>query len=728
MDHLGQCQNPLGSGGDEVRLTSIAGSTLGSTSCTSGQPSAGQSVSALGGVHPPLQALHGYDKIVRTAILTPNDINAVGFDMHFGGRLVLGSGGTALTVCGHNFDCTGQSNVQAPVGLDSSAGGIPPACIADGVAATCDSPTAANTFAFNLTSSGSPPTCTIPANTTVNSTVCGAPPTDGFTLKAGQAVVFIYDSTLSMDAFFTSYGGFLIDTNGVGSVCPRANAIVAPLSGNQGSSAPAMPTRTPTSTPTVTPTTTPTSTWTSTATPTATPTETATPTKTATPTATPTKTPACGNGEVEGSEQCDDGNTTDGDCCSATCNFEASGAPCASDGVECTDDTCNGVGLCLHPNKPNGSSCGGVNQCVTSETCTDGVCGNGTPVVCDDHDVCTTDTCVPTLGCLSEISVESPECGSCADGIDNDGDGVFDSETSNCSTFFQLQRFAIIGTATTGSRSVRLHRKMRVMTEGASDASAGHLAGIRAGVCGVDLLYANGVRVDGSTAAEGRSILRGGNPPIEIGVQFLDTQGIAVVQTGFPEPLVGPLAMCSDGIHPCVGPADCPPPDSCASVAEVETLNLSNPWVDVTGTAADMIRCNTAIDEVPVLSALVAGLVPTESLGTIKLSTGGSTTIDLSSGGQHVVAIDAFLVGRGGTVRIKGPDTTTAVLRVLGAFRFGTGSTLVLEGIRPDHLLWNIEGPGHSAKLGESTTFAGTIIAAQRPKSPCARTRRCRVP
>jgi cysteine-rich repeat protein len=33
--------------------------------------------------------------------------------------------------------------------------------------------------------------------------------------------------------------------------------------------------------------------------------------------------PACGNGKVEGSEQCDDGNLTKGDGCSATCTIEA---------------------------------------------------------------------------------------------------------------------------------------------------------------------------------------------------------------------------------------------------------------------------------------------------------------------------------------------------------------------------------------------------------------------
>jgi cysteine-rich repeat protein len=82
-------------------------------------------------------------------------------------------------------------------------------------------------------------------------------------------------------------------------------------------------TDTPTSTATYTSTAVPTYTWT--------PTGTATRTKTATRTGTPTRTchccgtptPAlCGNGIVEPGEQCDDGNTTDGDGCSSECRHE----------------------------------------------------------------------------------------------------------------------------------------------------------------------------------------------------------------------------------------------------------------------------------------------------------------------------------------------------------------------------------------------------------------------
>ncbi len=50
----------------------------------------------------------------------------------------------------------------------------------------------------------------------------------------------------------------------------------------------------------------------------------------------------CGNGRVETGEQCDDGNTTAGDCCSPACAYEPGGSAC-SDGLYCTTgETCNG--------------------------------------------------------------------------------------------------------------------------------------------------------------------------------------------------------------------------------------------------------------------------------------------------------------------------------------------------------------------------------------------------
>jgi cysteine-rich repeat protein len=56
----------------------------------------------------------------------------------------------------------------------------------------------------------------------------------------------------------------------------------------------------------------------------------------------------CGNGTVEGGEECDDGNIAAGDCCSPSCRVEPAGSPCASDGSVCTNDACDGMGACTH--------------------------------------------------------------------------------------------------------------------------------------------------------------------------------------------------------------------------------------------------------------------------------------------------------------------------------------------------------------------------------------------
>ena len=54
----------------------------------------------------------------------------------------------------------------------------------------------------------------------------------------------------------------------------------------------------------------------------------------------------CGNGTVELGEQCDDGNTAGGDCCSTTCQYDAPGSACDAANV-CVTSTCNATGVCV---------------------------------------------------------------------------------------------------------------------------------------------------------------------------------------------------------------------------------------------------------------------------------------------------------------------------------------------------------------------------------------------
>jgi CSLREA domain-containing protein len=74
---------------------------------------------------------------------------------------------------------------------------------------------------------------------------------------------------------------------------------------------------------------------------------------------------ACGNSLVDPGESCDDGNSTDGDCCSANCQFEPSGSPC-TDGNACTTEACDGAGSC---SPGSAVDCGACETCDTAAGC-----------------------------------------------------------------------------------------------------------------------------------------------------------------------------------------------------------------------------------------------------------------------------------------------------------------------------------------------------------------------
>ena len=81
----------------------------------------------------------------------------------------------------------------------------------------------------------------------------------------------------------------------------------------------------------------------------------------------------CGDGVLDPGEECDDDNTSAGDCCSSDCRFEAIG-----------------------------SSCSDANVCNGSETCdAAGSCQPGTPLVCVSDTICAaSEVCDPVVGCL----------------------------------------------------------------------------------------------------------------------------------------------------------------------------------------------------------------------------------------------------------------------------------------------------------------------------------------
>lgn len=104
---------------------------------------------------------------------------------------------------------------------------------------------------------------------------------------------------------------------------------------------------------------------------------------------------ACGDGNVDPDEECDDGNLEGGDGCGADCYYECKG-----------DEDCN-----------DGNVCNGLETCDVESH----VCLPGEQLDCDDGDACTEDLCDAALGCMPTL-------------IDADGDGHAPSSLGECGT------------------------------------------------------------------------------------------------------------------------------------------------------------------------------------------------------------------------------------------------------------------------------------------------------
>ena len=89
------------------------------------------------------------------------------------------------------------------------------------------------------------------------------------------------------------------------------------------------------------------------------------------------------------------------------CNGLTDDGNLCNDGNDCTEDSCAGTAGCQHQ-PTTGNVCVDNDACTYEDQCQAGVC-LGVPVVCDDSNPCTDDSCLSDAGCLFQPNSEPCE-------------------------------------------------------------------------------------------------------------------------------------------------------------------------------------------------------------------------------------------------------------------------------------------------------------------------------
>ncbi|MFN2424883.1 MAG: hypothetical protein ABR587_00400 [Candidatus Binatia bacterium] len=386
----------------------------------------------------------------------------------------------------------------------------------------------------------------------------------------------------------------------------------------------------------------------------------------------------CGDNEVGVGEDCEDGNTVGGDCCSANCTFEAPGSPCP-DGEFCNGaETCDGEGECLAAQ--SGADCSAF----------DSACAVG---VCDGElDACVADTEAKDGDpCEDEGSCTVAGSGTCTDG-ECVGEGT---------TLSPSCRWIIVG----GTSEVPV--KVRNGKGSTMDANACGDTARSAGITNASLVVTadaadgEGIRFYGPPEVAGDIVTGGASVGANLYVVVPGTQQktVAALTTVMKVPSG---VVDTTGDHPLV---DVCADDKAELTSAATTLDGMNP--------------------------------PTQALGTasgFKVPAGASRTIEvLDPSGGEIVEMSSLKVAHGATLTLKGDPGDFMMIRVTsGRMTIGYGAKVTLDGLLPENVLFYSQGsrcrlsPGvvgggtvfcpKAAKfvVGVGTTWSGTFLGGMR--------------
>lgn len=120
-----------------------------------------------------------------------------------------------------------------------------------------------------------------------------------------------------------------------------------------------------------------------------------------------------------------------------------------------------------------------------------------------------------------------------------------------------------------------------------------------------------------------------------------------------------------------------------------------------------------ALADAQMLSDMAAAEAVTPAYASLT-SVSGSMTISGGLGEKVVLSLQSFKLDGGATFTLQGTTTTSFIINVTGKFALTGASKIVLSGVPPQNVLFNIRGTGEQVAFSGKSSMSGILLALNR--------------
>ncbi|HLW35088.1 MAG TPA: collagen-binding domain-containing protein [Chthoniobacterales bacterium] len=142
-------------------------------------------------------------------------------------------------------------------------------------------------------------------------------------------------------------------------------------------------------------------------------------------------------------------------------------------------------------------------------------------------------------------------------------------------------------------------------------------------------------------------------------------------------------------------------------------LNTSGQGTVTGGVSTDDAQLDSAFADAAALSDAAAMEAVTPAYASLT-SVNGSMTITGAPGQKVVLSLQDFKLNGGATFTLQGTATTSFIVNVSKTFALTGGSKIVLSGVPPENVLFNIRGTGSQVSFSGGSSMSGILLAMNR--------------